>query len=299
MLRAGYTTTARLLDGSGQEVTIRWYEVPDTAPTLGLPSKVMSLNWHARPWQVRGIGEVFGAPRPFSRWRPPGGAPAGHVCGDPQWYLTGVPVDPERPAVEYGPDGLPLCCQPQIAAVLLGGRAVIPTQSPGVVLGGSARVGPGGAALLGGSAPAVRASGAALLGGSAPAARASGAALLGGSAEIGTPPVPECLAADDVTLGTLVFGFTTGAPLYRWWEVTDGVYPADHRVEWSGGTGSTVVEIHTGSDCSSAVVAAAGSGASGCISVEIPSGVRWWISVSDPGGGVVILGLTASSGTCP
>lgn len=63
------------------------------------------------------MGEVRDAGK-VGDWTPgPQGATGGHVCGNPDWFAAGVPVDPARPPVLYTADGLPTCCRPGLGLV--------------------------------------------------------------------------------------------------------------------------------------------------------------------------------------
>jgi hypothetical protein len=61
-------------------------------------------------------------------------ATGAHQCGEPAWYVHGVPADPSRRPVRYNLDGLPVCCAPG-RGVLLGS---VPLGARGGVLLGSA-----------------------------------------------------------------------------------------------------------------------------------------------------------------
>lgn len=54
----------------------------------------------------------------------PQGHTGAHQCGQPSWYVDGLPTDPPGVPVVYNADGLPVCCAP--GRGLLWGRPQLP-----------------------------------------------------------------------------------------------------------------------------------------------------------------------------
>ena len=121
MLRRPYKTKARFFVGDPTEVTVRWYPCKADAPFLEFPTSINSLDWHATPWLVSGVGEVPDRPRPFAAGRAIPRATGEHVCGTEEEFSLGEVLDPTKPPTMYADDGLPVCCGEPLKPAVKGG----------------------------------------------------------------------------------------------------------------------------------------------------------------------------------
>ena len=143
--RTPYRTLAHLYPDSDEVFEIEWYQARPEAPCLPYPSALNNLIWERdrEEWLPTAVGEIYGAPRVYTRGAIKPLANGLHQCGTPADFAGRGVYDPLSPPVVYRDDGLPMCCGP--GAV---GRG-------GAVGGGSATVsytGPYGGAVGGGSA---------------------------------------------------------------------------------------------------------------------------------------------------
>jgi hypothetical protein len=111
MLRTGYQTKARLVQGSLRESDVFWS--PTNGPRLTYPSVMNSLNWIDVTERVDygGLGEIPGRPRPYLK---PGlpidvGLPWPAPWGKAVWFLLGSPLRTTDADID-DESGLPDCC---------------------------------------------------------------------------------------------------------------------------------------------------------------------------------------------
>lgn len=120
LARKEYRTKCRFFKDNPLEVTIRWRRAAPNAPTLGFPTAFMNAEWldegYDQP-QLAQVGEVVPADRPYVFGGELVGLDYQHVCGTPEQFLNGVEYDPDRDVV-YDEQGLPLCCNAPIVAVM-------------------------------------------------------------------------------------------------------------------------------------------------------------------------------------
>jgi hypothetical protein len=108
-LRSCYSTKARFYAGDSTQDDIEWYFVEDDTPFIPNPFAVTSLNWAKGDWtDDGGVGEVVGAPRPWSSGARMINADASAYCGSAEdWQGLGTrPTDP----VQLDMFGQPSCC---------------------------------------------------------------------------------------------------------------------------------------------------------------------------------------------
>lgn len=110
MARRPYTTDARFFLDSDQVVKIRWYPVAEPVECLDLPSKISSLDWCSHPWIAEGVGEVYGAARPYNGRKALPYARDLTPCEPAEVFRFGEPLDESRPHQTYNLDGFPNCC---------------------------------------------------------------------------------------------------------------------------------------------------------------------------------------------
>jgi hypothetical protein len=122
MMRAGYTTTARLFRDSDETAEIKWYECAPGAKVLGFPSLLRPLDWQSHPYLYSGgKGEVYLAPKRYRRNLPLPGALGRTVCGTRRDFEEGGVYDPVSPPYPRRSDGLALCCAGEPGGLLWGG----------------------------------------------------------------------------------------------------------------------------------------------------------------------------------
>lgn len=114
-LRSGYSTSMYSFapDGSMIPFTARWYRAPAGAVELGERHQYASANYHQGVDYPEQVGEILGAPRPWSNGRtPPSLAADNHCGGAAEWVgqLTRLTVP-----LPSHPDGQPLCCHELVA----------------------------------------------------------------------------------------------------------------------------------------------------------------------------------------
>jgi len=107
-----------------------WYPARPDAPLLGRPSVINSLYWEEdrEDWLPTSAGEVYGEARDYNHERVKPTAVGIHFCGTDSDWENGGTLDDSLPDVEYGPDGLPLCCGSILAGtggVGIGGAATV------------------------------------------------------------------------------------------------------------------------------------------------------------------------------
>ena len=110
--RREYRTAVRFFADSLLEVDVQVYRAEVGAPDLGRESSFMSLDWLDPQYDgdlFEGVGEVEGAPRPYSFHGALIGADYAHVCGTDQEFRRGAQFDPTID-VKYDEQGIPLCC---------------------------------------------------------------------------------------------------------------------------------------------------------------------------------------------
>ena len=83
-----------VINQRGDKVTLNWYPVPDHYPIFPYPHAFESNNYLQNYDIPTGIGEV----KEPMRWTPDVFQPYSglNFCGDPSWYLNGVPDDAIR-----------------------------------------------------------------------------------------------------------------------------------------------------------------------------------------------------------
>lgn len=89
---------------------IRWIECKADAPVLPYYSGIVSLDMEKNPWQLTGLGEVFGAPRTFTGERAPTGFDGSHLCGEKLDFNEGGAYLPDIPPAPYDSQGFLGCC---------------------------------------------------------------------------------------------------------------------------------------------------------------------------------------------
>lgn len=116
---------------------LRWYPAVEPVKCLPFPSKINSLDWCSHKYVAAGVGEVFGAARPYNGAKALPYAQGIVPCEDPAVFRNGETFDAERPPQEYNADRFPLCCL-NIAVgaggIEWGGAAVI--VEPPTIVGG-------------------------------------------------------------------------------------------------------------------------------------------------------------------
>ena len=268
-IRAPYRTLARLYPDDPEPFEIEWRVADDNAPLLGMPSAVNNLMF-ARDHDdtlATAVGEVYGAPRPFTRWAAFPLATGGHVCGTPDDFAGLGTYRPDLPPVQYRPDGLPRCCGAAVQGAgggAGGGTATVTstatyTGTGGAAGGGTATVyaGPvlvgggagGGTADVWSSAPLVGSGGGA---GSGTADVSGYLTLAGGGAGGGTADVSGYLTLDgggagggtaDVSSTSEVVGSGGGAG-----SGTADVSSTSDIVGTGGGVGGGTADVSSHSD---------------------------------------------------
>lgn len=134
--RRPYRTRARFRKGDPTETGIRWYICDHDAHPLPFPSAIVNSDWEDNDlerdygFDPANIGEARGAPKSADFKNQPQGHTGAHQCGQPSWYVQGLPSSPPGVPVVYNADGLPVCCAP--GKGLLWGRA--PTAPRGGLL---------------------------------------------------------------------------------------------------------------------------------------------------------------------
>lgn len=108
--RRPYQTSCVFLRDHQTVSTIRWVECKADAPALPYTSGIVSLDMEKNPWQLTGLGEVFGAPRTFTGQRAPDGFDGSHLCGDKIDFEEGGAYMPDIPPAPYDSQGFLACC---------------------------------------------------------------------------------------------------------------------------------------------------------------------------------------------
>lgn len=91
-------------------VKIAWYPVAEPVECLPFPSKINSLDWSSHPYAAAGVGEVFGADRPYNGRKALPYAVGLTPCQPAEVFKTGEVLDESKPPQLYNADGFPLCC---------------------------------------------------------------------------------------------------------------------------------------------------------------------------------------------
>jgi hypothetical protein len=143
LIRRSYTTTCRFLPGQFAS-TVLWFPKAPGAKCLPFPSVISSLDWATDPWSQpdSAVGEIWNTPRPFVMKKFIPGTGTGHYCGSESDFVGSALPSPTP--VEYGPNGLPLCCPSpaqSVGGILIGGSATAGTIDPCVVTNGVTTVG--------------------------------------------------------------------------------------------------------------------------------------------------------------
>lgn len=90
-------------------VDIYWYFTD--LPFLPFPTVFNSKDWCEDPWHFHGLGEVFGAPRPYDGMLHVPGLQPGHICGTREDFEQGPAWPPTGEPLVYDEDGIPTCCR--------------------------------------------------------------------------------------------------------------------------------------------------------------------------------------------
>lgn len=111
-LRSCYSTQAVFTaDGTSLVDTIDWRFVSATSPVV-FPNRHVfsSLGWTRNRfgWPAATLGEVPGAPRPYSKGADLHPLPGSHHCGPDSWYVDGVPTPLSE--VRLDKNGELACC---------------------------------------------------------------------------------------------------------------------------------------------------------------------------------------------
>jgi hypothetical protein len=134
MARRPYTTDARFFSDSSQIVRIKWFPVAFPVECLPFPSRINSLDWRSRKYEVTGVGEVFGADRPYNGAKPIPYAVGLEPCQPAAVFAQGEHFDPDLPPQLYDEMGMPLCCLNHVTmtgGLEWDGSAVVNVVSPG------------------------------------------------------------------------------------------------------------------------------------------------------------------------
>lgn len=108
--RRPYKTQCRFLRDHDTVSEIRWIECKADAPVLPYWSGIESLSMTKDPWQLTGLGEVYGAPQTFTGQRAPDGFDGSHLCGSQTDFELGGAYLPDIPPAPYDPQGFLECC---------------------------------------------------------------------------------------------------------------------------------------------------------------------------------------------
>jgi len=110
MLRSCYSTDVYWFrDDTAHVGTIRWYFAPEGAKCLPFPTVFASRNWDDEFTPKKGVGEVYGAKRPWRNGETPAGVDGQKPCGKREDYEKGVVYDPTRNVIRNA-DGISSCC---------------------------------------------------------------------------------------------------------------------------------------------------------------------------------------------
>lgn len=110
LIRRSYQTDCLFFADGTPAATVFWFPADPKAPVLGRSSVINSLDWETNPWDLEGVGEVYGADRPFVMKRSIDGLKYDHYCGtDDDWEGKAKPLKPPA-TMNYREDGLPVCC---------------------------------------------------------------------------------------------------------------------------------------------------------------------------------------------
>ena len=108
--RRPYKTACRFLRDDDTVSEVSWIEARPDAPTLPFPSIILSRDMQQDAWEEYEVGEVLGAPRPFTGKRAPLGLDGDHHCGTEEEFGEGGLFDDVTPLAEYDADGFLKCC---------------------------------------------------------------------------------------------------------------------------------------------------------------------------------------------
>jgi hypothetical protein len=146
-LNVCYTSAARLVAGSDETFTIRWYPAAPGAKTFPGEHAFGSHVWidpHNGPWE--GPGEIDQVRSKVKGINP--GFTGQCVPDNPEWFLAGMP-----PSVLAGPDPARVCCRRTVSPIggpLCGGTAYFAIREKGqLVLDGSYTLSPAPLAFTG------------------------------------------------------------------------------------------------------------------------------------------------------
>lgn len=98
----------RIHNDADTTIGVRWYFAEDDAPWLNSYTRFASRNWDSQKGATAGIGEVGGAPRPFSNGIRPTGLVGDHICGTLRMFAEGGSVD--DPKICTNLEGVSSCC---------------------------------------------------------------------------------------------------------------------------------------------------------------------------------------------
>lgn len=110
LARSCYSTQMQFYDDPTQLCTVDWYFVDEETPFIPYPTPFHSRIWDNDIVGYQGIGEVYGAPRVYSKGFPIASVTGqGPPCGTADQWLNGQPAPPVVP-VPVDVFGTPLCC---------------------------------------------------------------------------------------------------------------------------------------------------------------------------------------------
>ena len=128
MLRSCYATQMRFFPDRPDVLTpVEWFWADADAPWLPFPNTFTSRNWANKlePWPV--LGEVQGAPRPWRSGKTRRFELNRSPCGEPGWFVDGVPFAARAVAGSMHFDGSLVCCEGHLnpeGAVIFGNALI-------------------------------------------------------------------------------------------------------------------------------------------------------------------------------
>lgn len=109
LLRSCYSTEARFFEDTPTELSpITWYWCPVGALDFPEPHRFGSLNWTNGSKEINSVGEVIGAPRPYSKGAIADLTLGNDYDGDLSWFQRGEPIT--GPGLIRRPSGIPENC---------------------------------------------------------------------------------------------------------------------------------------------------------------------------------------------
>lgn len=108
LLRSCYKTQMSFFNDDPTPCDVTWFFCQEGAPPFPYYHRFASANWNSDKDPYLGLGEVYGAPRIYSKLPIPVELDGNHFCGPLEVYTDGQPI--ADPHLCTDPNGVSSCC---------------------------------------------------------------------------------------------------------------------------------------------------------------------------------------------